>query len=190
MPYPAASLVHDKFHIAKYLGEAVDKVRRSEHRELKKEGDSPLTGLRQLLLYNEENLDEDAYYEVLTIQRADLKTGRAWAIKENFRHFGDYRSRAWGRRYFDRWYARVDVEIDGLSTCRRTNGSRLMREITSPIRLGDLGSRPNRLLLKLVALRRAELAVRTDAGSERIRGRPIVPNLDSDRPIRRQTGRK
>ena len=105
MPYPAASLVHDKFHIAKYLGEAVDKVRRSEHRELKKEGDSPLTGLRQLLLYNEENLDEDAYYEVLTIQRADLKTGRAWAIKENFRHFWDYRSRAWGRRYFDRWYA-------------------------------------------------------------------------------------
>ena len=65
-----------------------------------------------------------------------------------------------------------------------------MREITSPIRLGDLGSRPNHLLLKLVALRRAELAVRTDAGSERIRGRPIVPNLDSDRPIRRQTGRK
>jgi Transposase and inactivated derivatives len=52
---PDAKIVHDKFHIAKYLGEAVDKVRRAEHRELKKEGDSPLTGLRQLLLYNEEN---------------------------------------------------------------------------------------------------------------------------------------
>ena len=65
-----------------------------------------------------------------------------------------------------------------------------MREITSPIRLGDLGSRPNRPLLKLVALRRAGLAVRTGAGSERIKGRPIVPNLDSDRPTRRQTGRK
>ena len=102
---PGAKIVHDKFHIAKYLGEAVDKVRRAEHRELKKEGDSPLTGLRQLLLYNEENLDEDSYYEVLTIQRADLKTGRAWAIKENFRHFWIYTTRRWGQHFFDRWYS-------------------------------------------------------------------------------------
>lgn len=102
---PGAKIVHDKFHIAKYLGEAVDKVRRAEHRELKKEGDSPLTGLRQLLLYNEENLDEDSFFEVLTIQRADLKTGRAWAIKENFRHFWTYATRGWGQRFFDRWYS-------------------------------------------------------------------------------------
>jgi transposase len=101
---PNAKVVHDKFHIAKYLGEAVDKVRRSEHRELKTEGESPLTGLRQLFLYNEENLDEDSYFEVLTVQRADLKTGRAWAIKENFRHFWTYMSRSWGKRFFDQWY--------------------------------------------------------------------------------------
>ena len=43
---PWAKIVHDKFHVARYLGEAVDKVRRSEHRELRKEGESPLTGLR------------------------------------------------------------------------------------------------------------------------------------------------
>ena len=102
---PNAKIVHDKFHIAKYLGEAVDKVRRQEHRELKREGESMLTGLRQLFLYNEENLDEDSYFEVLTIQRADLKTGRAWAIKENFRHFWIYTNRSWGKRFFDRWYS-------------------------------------------------------------------------------------
>lgn len=102
---PGAKIVHDKFHIAKYLGEAVDKVRRAEHRELKKDGESPLTGLRQLFLYNEENLDEDSYFEVLTVQRADLKTGRAWAIKENFRHFWTYLSRAWGERFFKQWYS-------------------------------------------------------------------------------------
>ena len=101
---PEAKIVHDKFHILKYLGEAVDKVRRAEHRELNKDGESPLTGLRQLLLYNEENLDEDSFFEVLTIQRADLKTGRAWAIKENFRHFWTYATRYWGVRFFDRWY--------------------------------------------------------------------------------------
>jgi transposase len=101
---PKAKIVHDKFHIAKYLGEAVDKVRRAEHRELNQDGESPLTGLRQLFLYNEENLDEDSYFEVLTIQRADLKTGRAWAIKENFRHFWTYLSRRWGKTFFDQWY--------------------------------------------------------------------------------------
>ena len=31
---PQADIVHDKFHIAKYLGEAVDKVRRAENRNL------------------------------------------------------------------------------------------------------------------------------------------------------------
>ena len=102
---PAAKIVHDKFHIAKYLGEAVDKVRRAEHRDLMQDGDSPLTGLRQLFLYNQENLDEDSYYEVLTVQQADLKTGRAWAIKENFRHFWNYISRSWGKRFFDTWYS-------------------------------------------------------------------------------------
>mgnify|MGYP003137605815 CR=1 FL=1 len=52
---PNAEIVHDKFHVSKYLGDAVDKVRRQEHRELKAEGDDRLTGLRQMLLYNEEN---------------------------------------------------------------------------------------------------------------------------------------
>ncbi len=101
---PDANIVHNRFHISKYLGEAFDKARRAEHREWKQERDSPPTGLRQLLLYNEENRDEDSYLEVLTIQRADLKTGRAWAIKENFQHFWTYATRDRGKRFFDRWY--------------------------------------------------------------------------------------
>ena len=87
---PEAEIVHDKFHIAKYLGEAVDKVRRAENKILKSEGDDTLTGSRQLWLYNLENLDDDRYDRLMEIQRADLKTGRAWAIKENFRYFWDY----------------------------------------------------------------------------------------------------
>jgi len=67
MSVPQARIFHDKFHISKYLGEAVDKVRRSERLELKQVGESSLTRLRQLLLYNEENLEQDDYFEVLTI---------------------------------------------------------------------------------------------------------------------------
>ena len=101
---PGAAIVHDKFHVSKYLNEAVDKVRRGENRDLLEAGDERLKGSRQLWLYNVENLDEDRYYELLTIQRHDLKTGRAWAIKENFRHFWDYVHAPSAKGFFDGWY--------------------------------------------------------------------------------------
>ena len=41
---PQADIVHYMFHIAKYLGEAVDTVRKQEHRRLLQAGASPLTG--------------------------------------------------------------------------------------------------------------------------------------------------
>lgn len=102
---PRASIVHDRFHVSKYLNEAVDKVRRAENKQLKSEGDDRLKGTRQLWLFNEENLDEDRQIELQIAQRGDLKTGRAWAIKENFRHFWDYSSRTGAKTFFDRWYS-------------------------------------------------------------------------------------
>lgn len=41
---PQADIVHDRFHISKYLDEAVNKVRYQEHRELSQAGSSPLAG--------------------------------------------------------------------------------------------------------------------------------------------------
>jgi len=101
---PQAEIVHDKFHISKYLGEAVDKVRRAEHKALKEEGDETLTGSRQLWLYNMENLDDERYDRLHELQQQDLKTARAWAIKENFRWFWDYSYAGNARKFFDRWY--------------------------------------------------------------------------------------
>jgi len=101
---PNAEIVHDKFHVSKYLGDAVDKVRRQEQRELKAEGDERLTGLRQMLLYNEENLSEDQQIDLQILQKSDLRTGRAWALKENFRHFWDCGDATAGQRFFDGWY--------------------------------------------------------------------------------------
>lgn len=101
---PKAEIVHDKFHIAKYLGEAVDKVRRSENKTLKEAGDETLKGSRQLWLYNVENLSEDRYDELMKLQQSDLKTGRAWAIKENFRYFWDYVYAGNAEKFFKRWY--------------------------------------------------------------------------------------
>jgi transposase len=56
---PQAQIVHDKFHIAKHLNEAVDQVRRREHKQLMREGDQTLKGSKQLWLFNPKNLSEE-----------------------------------------------------------------------------------------------------------------------------------
>ena len=55
---PDATIVFDKFHIAKLAGEAVDQVRRAEAKKLAAEGDDRLKGTRYSWLRNP--LDEDA----------------------------------------------------------------------------------------------------------------------------------
>ena len=101
---PEAEIVHDKFHIAKYLCDAVDKVRRGEHKDLTSQGDETLKGSRQMWLYNVENLDDDRYDQLKELQQSALKTGRAWAIKENFRYFWDYCYAGNAEKFFKRWY--------------------------------------------------------------------------------------
>ena len=102
---PHAEIVHDHFHISQYLVEAVDLVRRREHRELKKLGDDSLTGTRHLWLYNLDNLDQEQNERIDQAQRAAMKTARAWGIKELFRDFWSYQSPHWAGKFFDRWYA-------------------------------------------------------------------------------------
>lgn len=101
---PQAEIVHDRFHISKHLGEAVDQVRRQEHKSLKSVGDDRLTGSKQLWLFNPENLSEDRWIEFEALKDQELKTSRAWAIKEQFRWFWEYRYAANARKFFKRWY--------------------------------------------------------------------------------------
>ena len=49
---PAAVVVHDRFHVSTLLGEAVDQVRRAEHKALSAEGDDRLKGRRYLWLWH------------------------------------------------------------------------------------------------------------------------------------------
>jgi transposase len=100
-----AEIVHDRFHISKHLNEAVDQVRRQEHKALKKTGDETLTGSKQLWLFNPENLGEEQWLRFEPLQARELKTSRAWAIKEHFRWFWEYRYAGNARKFFDRWYS-------------------------------------------------------------------------------------
>jgi transposase len=104
---PEADIVHDKFHVSKYLGEAVDKVRRQEHKELLAQGDETLTGTRQLWLYNPQNFSPEQAEEFSALKDLHLKVARAWAAKELFSKFWEYQQEGWARRFFKDWFGWV-----------------------------------------------------------------------------------
>ena len=102
---PQADIVHDRFHISQHLNNAVDKVRRQENKVLAEQDDHRLKGTKFQWLCNEENLNDKVIDSFRTLRHSDLKVSRAWAIKESFRGFWDYKSGAWAEKYFRRWYA-------------------------------------------------------------------------------------
>lgn len=104
---PEADIVHDKFHVSKYLGEAVDKVRRQEHKELMAQGDETLKGTRQLWLYNPQNFSPEQADEFTALKDLQLKVARAWAAKELFSKFWEYQQEGWARRFFKDWFGWV-----------------------------------------------------------------------------------
>lgn len=58
MPGTAGKIVHDRFHIMKHVCEAVDRVRKQEHRELLGQEDHRLKGTKYLWLYRKQNLPD------------------------------------------------------------------------------------------------------------------------------------
>lgn len=104
---PDADLVHDKFHVSAHLNEAVDQVRRAEHKELLAQGDETLKGTRQLWLYNPQNFSEDQAASFAGLRDSGLKVARAWAAKELFSRLWLYRYEGAARRFFGDWYGWV-----------------------------------------------------------------------------------
>lgn len=137
---PDARIVHDRFHISKYLNEAVDKVRRAEQKELKANDDDRLTGMRQTLLFNPEHLSEERDKQLTALLNSSLATGRAWSLKDSFRHFWEQDNGIDGRAFFDRWYAwAIRSRLDPVKKVARMLKGRLERILTwfsSPISNG------------------------------------------------------
>jgi len=105
VPGAAGKIAFDKFHVAKHLGDAVDQVRRAEHKALKAEtGDSPLTRSRYLWLQHPDRMTDKAWAHFEGLKSANLKTARAWAIKTHAMCLWDYRSRGWAWRGWQEWY--------------------------------------------------------------------------------------
>jgi transposase len=101
---PEATIVFDKFHIAKLAGEAVDQVRRAEAKKLAAEGDDRLKGTRYSWLRNplEETAKQRREFEPL--RQSNLKTARAWAIKETLMDFFRYSQEKRAADHFRSWF--------------------------------------------------------------------------------------
>jgi transposase len=97
-------IVFDKFHIAQHLGDAVDRVRRGEHKELKAEGDQRLTGTKYDWLRNPATMDEEQKREFARLRQSELKTARAWALKETGMALYNYVYEKPARKHFQWWY--------------------------------------------------------------------------------------
>jgi transposase len=105
IPGAETKIAFDKFHVAQHLGNAVDKVRRQEHRALRAEGDEQLNKTKYLWLSNPDGLTSEAWKRFEPLRQSSLKTARAWAIKEYAMGLWSYRRRAWAQRAWQRWYS-------------------------------------------------------------------------------------
>src|SRR6266571_1603698 len=88
--------------------EAIDQVRRRENRVLRQQGDHRLTGTKFLWLKTRVTANDftvAARRHFRRLRRSTLKSARAWAMKEAFRHLWDYRSIPAARAFFERWQA-------------------------------------------------------------------------------------
>jgi len=104
VPEADQKIVFDRYHATTYITKAVDKVRRGEHKELAALGDLRLKGTKYLWLWNEEDVPEWRREEFLGVKKAELKTSRAWAIKEALREFWTYSYTKCAEKYFKAWY--------------------------------------------------------------------------------------
>lgn len=79
---PNADVTFDKFHVTKVLGDALEKVRRSEWRK-----DKTVKGGRWALLKNPENLTERQREQLNDITTRNAALAEAYRLKETFRDF-------------------------------------------------------------------------------------------------------
>lgn len=114
----------DRFHIMSHMNKAIDKVRATEARTLKAKGQEPvLTGSRWCLLKRPENRTEKQTVKLNELLAINLKTVRAYLLKEDFQQFWGYKSAGWAARFLDDW-------------CKRTMRSRIdpMKKIARMLR--------------------------------------------------------
>jgi transposase len=100
--------VLDRFHVMQQFGKALDKVRAEEAKQLVRDGYEPvLKKSRWCLLKRPENLTDRQTVKLSEILKYNLRTVRAYLLREDFQRLWEYRSAWWAGKFLDEWTSRV-----------------------------------------------------------------------------------
>jgi transposase len=131
IPLAEEKIVHDSFHVMKLANEALDKVRKQEHRRLLEEGDKTLSHSKYLWLTGIENHSEAQAARFEAICSLKLATGRAWSYKEMLRDLWKQPDSRTARSFFNDWYRSViHTRLEPMRKLARTLKQRLDNIVT------------------------------------------------------------
>ena len=102
---PQAAILFDKFHIMRHLGEALDRVRKSEYARLSGKDRRYIKGQKYTLLSRRENLTLEGRHALKTLLRANKRLNTAYLLKESFGQLWSYEREGFARRFFENWRA-------------------------------------------------------------------------------------
>ena len=98
----------DRFHIMKKFGEALDKVRAEESRQLKKDGyEEVLKNSRWCLLKQKANLTKKQTVKLRELLKYNLRSVKSYLMREDFQRFWTYLSPTWAGKFLRDWCERA-----------------------------------------------------------------------------------
>jgi transposase len=119
---PQALNILDRFHIVAKMNDALDQVRADEARRMKQSGYQPvLRKTRWCLLKRKQNLTSRQKFCLRDLLQYNLKTVRAYLLKETFQQLWEYNSPAWAAKFLDAWCHKTMISrIDPMKKIARS----------------------------------------------------------------------
>ena len=100
--------VLDRFHVMQLFSKALDEIRAEESRRLVRDGYEPvLKKSRWCLLKRPENLTDKQTVKLSELLKYNLRTVRAYLLREEFQRLWEYKSAWWAGRFLDEWTSRA-----------------------------------------------------------------------------------
>lgn len=106
----AGEAVHvlDRYHIMSNMNKAINEIRSGEARQMKADGyEQILKHSRWCLLKRPENLTDKQTVKLKELLKYNLRSVRAYLLKEDFQRFWEYRSPAWAQKFLREWCQRA-----------------------------------------------------------------------------------
>jgi transposase len=100
--------VLDRFHVMQQFGKALDEIRAAEAKRLERDGYEPvLKRSRWCFLKRPENLTDKQTVKLSEVLKYNLRTVRAYLLREEFQRLWEYKRAAWAGKFLDEWTGRV-----------------------------------------------------------------------------------